>query len=254
MRRSWRQPPPTLLRRSAPSRIGLLGLRRFCALLRPRLVELHAPFALLGLAHRQVRAEGAAAAAFEARYRAGGVAGLDQFARDRDRQRLARFALPDHEPAARIVARPARVALAVLDDLVPADRARPELRAGDFHVFQRLVELGDRLFRKARDIAHEGLARVLAALDLAQPVLPVARQFRRGQRVRVQQPDHVQSLLARHQRACVALDVATWISRSMIAARVAGVPIPESFIASRSSSSSTSLPAVSIAPSSEASL
>ena len=33
----------------------------------------------------------------------------------------------------------------------------------------------------------------------------------------------------------------------MIAARVAGVPIPESFIASRSSSSSTSLPAVSIA-------
>ena len=39
----------------------------------------------------------------------------------------------------------------------------------------------------------------------------------------------------------------------MIAARVAGVPMPESFIASRSSSSSTSLPAVSIAPSSEAS-
>ena len=34
----------------------------------------------------------------------------------------------------------------------------------------------------------------------------------------------------------------------MIAARVAGVPMPESFIASRSSSSSTSLPAVSIAP------
>ena len=40
----------------------------------------------------------------------------------------------------------------------------------------------------------------------------------------------------------------------MIAARVAGVPIPDSFIASRSSSSSTSLPAVSIAPSSELSL
>ena len=40
----------------------------------------------------------------------------------------------------------------------------------------------------------------------------------------------------------------------MIAARVAGVPIPESFIASRIASSSTSLPAVSIAPSSDASL
>ena len=39
----------------------------------------------------------------------------------------------------------------------------------------------------------------------------------------------------------------------MIAARVAGVPMPESFIASRSSSSSTSLPAVSIAASSDAS-
>ena len=42
-------------------------------------------------------------------------------------------------------------------------------------------------------------------------------------------------------------------SSSMIEARVAGVPMPESFIASRSSASSTSLPAVSIAPSSEAS-
>ena len=40
----------------------------------------------------------------------------------------------------------------------------------------------------------------------------------------------------------------------MIAARVAGVPIPESFIASRSPESSMSLPAVSIAPSSEASV
>ncbi len=39
----------------------------------------------------------------------------------------------------------------------------------------------------------------------------------------------------------------------MIAARVAGVPMPESFIASRSSSSSISLPAPSIAASSAAS-
>ena len=40
----------------------------------------------------------------------------------------------------------------------------------------------------------------------------------------------------------------------MIDARVAGVPMPESFMASRSSASSASLPAVSIAPSSEASV
>ena len=70
----------------------------------------------------------------------------------------------------------------------------------------------------------------------------------------VEQPDHVQALLGGHERARVALDVADLISRSMIAARVAGVPMPDSFIASRSSSSSTSLPAVSIAPSSDASL
>ena len=40
----------------------------------------------------------------------------------------------------------------------------------------------------------------------------------------------------------------------MIDARVAGVPMPESFIASRSSASSMSLPAVSIAASSDASV
>jgi len=44
------------------------------------------------------------------------------------------------------------------------------------------------------------------------------------------------------------------ISVSIVSARVAGVPRPRSFIASRSSSSSMSLPAVSIAESSVASL
>ncbi|MNZ87469.1 hypothetical protein D3C78_1063260 [compost metagenome] len=42
----------------------------------------------------------------------------------------------------------------------------------------------------------------------------------------------------------------TFFSRSIVAARVAGVPSPESFIASRSSSSSICLPALSIARSS----
>ena len=44
------------------------------------------------------------------------------------------------------------------------------------------------------------------------------------------------------------------ISVSIVSARVAGVPRPRSFIASRSSSSSTSLPAVSIAERSVASV
>ena len=46
----------------------LLGLGRLGALLGPRLVELDAPFALLGLAEREMRAEAAAAAAAEARH------------------------------------------------------------------------------------------------------------------------------------------------------------------------------------------
>ena len=45
-------------------------------------------------------------------------------------------------------------------------------------------------------------------LDLGQPVLPVAGQRRRGQRVLAEQADHVQALLGAHQRAAVALDVA----------------------------------------------
>ena len=46
----------------------------------------------------------------------------------------------------------------------------------------------------------------------------------------------------------------TSISRSMVAARVAGVPSPESFMRSRSSSSSSSCPACSISDRSEASV
>ena len=53
----------------------------------------------------------------------------DQLAGDRRRQRLARLALPDHEPAARVLAPPAGEALAVLDDVVAADRAGAEVRA-----------------------------------------------------------------------------------------------------------------------------
>ena len=70
------------------------------------------------------------------------------------------------------------------------------------------VERLDGLAREQRDVAHEVLARLLAVLDLAEPLLPVAGQARRGQRVLVEQPDHVQALLGGDQRAAVALDVA----------------------------------------------
>src|SRR5262249_33583485 len=171
------------------------------------LVDPPPPFAVLGLAQRKARAKVAAAAAAKAGYLIGGVARLDQFARDRNRQLLARFGLPDHEAAAGILARPARIALAVLGDLVPAHRTRPELGPRDPHVLQLRLELPDGLLGEAGDVAHEVLARVLPALDLAEAMLPAARQAGRGERVRVQQPDHVQALLGGHQRPRVALQV-----------------------------------------------
>src|SRR4051794_30096220 len=168
------------LRRLRGGRRALrLLLGRLGALAGPRLVELDAPLAVLGLLQRQPRAERAAAAALEARHGLLGEALLDELAGDRPVELLARLALPDDEPAARVLARPAREALAVLDDVVAADRARPEVRARDADVLELRVELGDRRAGEARDVAHELVARVGALLDQRQAPLPVAGQPRR---------------------------------------------------------------------------
>ena len=82
--------------------------------------------------------------------------------RHRLRQRLARLALPDHEAAARVLARPAREALAVLDDVLAADRARAEVGPRDADLLELRVELGDGAAGELRDVAHEALARLLA--------------------------------------------------------------------------------------------
>src|SRR5438270_7806407 len=111
--------------------LSLRGLGRLRALLGPGLVELDAPLAVLGLLEREAGSEAPPGAALEAAHGLLGATGLDQLAGHGDRKLLARFRLPDHEPAAGIVARPARVALAVLDDVVAANRARPEVGAGD---------------------------------------------------------------------------------------------------------------------------
>ena len=95
---------------------------------------------------REPRAERLARAALEARDRARRAPRGDQLAGDRGRQRLAGLALPDHEAAARVLARPAREALAVLDDVVAADRARAEVGARDADV----LELGVELVRRCR--------------------------------------------------------------------------------------------------------
>src|SRR5579871_6749606 len=155
-----------------------LDLRRLRALARPRLVEFDAPLALGRLHQRELCAERAPAAPAEAGDRPLRPARRDQLARDGHGELLARLALPDHEAAPGVVAVPAGVALAVLDDLVPADGARPERCARDAHVLERLVEDLDRLLREARDVRHEQLARVLAAFDPSEPLLPRAGQVR----------------------------------------------------------------------------
>src|SRR4051812_38808625 len=209
--RSW-----SALRRGRLGRSLALGGRRrrglllggLGPLLCPRLVELHAPAALLVLHQRELRAGRAAAATLEARDLLGGAAGRDELLRDGGRKLLAGLALPDHEAAARVLARPARVALAVLHDVVAADRARPQVRARDADVLELGVELADGRPGELRDVVHELLARLGALLDLRQAVLPFARQLRRCQLVVAEQPDDVHALLGRHERAAVALDVA----------------------------------------------
>ena len=114
---------------------------------------------------------------------------------------LPAFAFQMTKPQPGILARPAREALAVLDDVVAADRARTEVRARDADVLELGVELGDRRLGEALDVGHEALARLLAALDHAQPLLPVAGHRRRRQRVLAEQADDVQALLGRHERA-----------------------------------------------------
>src|SRR3954447_6531023 len=189
-------------------RLHVVGLGLLEALLGPRLVELDAHPALLVLHQRQARPEGAPRPALEAGDRLLGLAARDELLGDRRRQVLARLGLPDDEAAARVLTAPARVALAVLDDVAPADRARAEVGPRDPHVLELGVELVHRGAREAGDVVHELLARVLPVLDVGQPVLPVAGHHRRGQRVLAEQADHAEPLLGAHERAPLALHVA----------------------------------------------
>src|SRR2546423_2198767 len=197
--------------RTASGRLGgglLALLGRLGPLARPRLVELDAPLAVVALLQRETRAERPAAAALEAGHRLLGVAALDELAGDRGAEVLARLGLPDDEAAARVLARPAREALAVLDDPVAAHRAGAEVHARDADVLELGVELGDGRAGEAGDVLHEAVARVRALLDERQAPLPLARQPRRGQRVLAEQADDVEALLGGDQRASVTLDVA----------------------------------------------
>src|SRR5207245_4947297 len=123
----------------------------------------------------ELGAEGTAGAAPEAADGLLGAALGHQLLDDHRRQDLARLLLPGDEAAARVVLRPAGVALAVLDHVLAADRAGAEVRTLDLDLLE-LVELGDRLGRELDDVAHEGLAAVAALLDQVEAVLPAAGQ------------------------------------------------------------------------------
>src|SRR4051794_35134400 len=155
-------------------RLHLVGLGLLEALLGPRLVELDAHPALLVLHQRQARPERAPRPALEPGDRLLGLAARDELLGDRRRQVLARLGLPDDEAATRVLAAPAGVALAVLDDVAPADRARAEVGPRDPHVLELGVELADGRPGELGDVGHELLAVLLAGLDLGQPPLPVA--------------------------------------------------------------------------------
>src|SRR4051794_15919528 len=188
---TWAPTGPATMREQATARSALsgrhriratlvlglgLGLGRLGALLGPRLVELDAPLALIGLHESELRAERATAAALETRDGLRGPAGGDQLARHAGRELLARLGLPDDEPAARVVAAPARIALAVLHDVAPAHGARPEVGARDADVLELGVELAHGRPGELGDVGHELLARVLALLDRRQAVLPLTGQ------------------------------------------------------------------------------
>src|SRR5919108_1986586 len=222
-RRPRRRPPGAVAVRSGRGRLALargawhLGFRRLLfglslgRLLRPLLVEVHAPLAFVVLLELELGPERASGTAAEAGDGLGGAADpgvlarlargaerFDQLLGHPHRQRLARLPLPDHEAAARVVPRPAGVALAVLGDLAATDRAWAELGPLDPDTLQ-LVELPHRLGGERGDVTHERRTGVLAVLDQAEPLLPVAGQLGRGERVAVQEPDHLDPLLGRHE-------------------------------------------------------
>src|SRR5205085_8706200 len=125
------------------------------------------PGAPLEARHRLLRAPRAGLLAALARV----LQRLHELLDRRRRQVLAGLLLPDHEAAAGVVLRPARVALAVLDHVAAADRAGAEIGPLDLDVLQ-VVALADGLGRELDDVVDERRAAVGALLDRAEPLLP----------------------------------------------------------------------------------
>ena len=131
-----------------------------------------------------------------------------------------------------------------------AARAARPARLGDRPV---CADLADHLAHVLLDPVMNGAELAPAALDALEYAShwPVIAGLFTSRMDHLDQPD---ALVGRLQALAVAHDVLALSSTSMIAARVAGVPRPVSFIASESSFSSSVLPAVSMAVSSVASV
>src|SRR6266699_6032789 len=184
---------------------GFFGLRT-C-----RKVKLDLPFTV----QDEARAERFAGLRTEAGKHFGRTSIFDQLARDLRRDRAARDSLPDHVAAARLLAAlPARAAVGarvLLDDLArlgAAARARAELDALGAELL--LVEGGDLLDglrRQVDDALDELLAVAAPVLDVREPLLPVAGQLGRGERVLLEHRDHLQALRCRLEFLAGTLDV-----------------------------------------------
>ena len=188
---------------------ALLGLGRLRALLGPRLVELDAPLAVLGLLQRQARAEALAGAALEAGDRLLGAAGLDQLLGDRD----AAAACPpwtsrsrSRSPGPRATSTSSPCGSRRCRGRRPGrDRGwRAGIRTSLSLVSSSPTVLSVNLTMSPMNASRESWPVSI----LRQAVLPLAGQPGRGQRVLAEQADHVHALLGDDQRAAVALDVA----------------------------------------------
>ena len=218
-RRAGARPPPQAastaasvdgrLGRAASAARAVLLLGRLGALARPRLVELDAPLAVLALLEREARAERLARAALEAGHRRA-PCGPSRSAPWRPpsaascRPCSSRSRSRSPDPRATSTRSPC------------GSRRCPARRPGTGPRLARGMRTSLSFASSSATVPransamslHEALARLLAVLDPAEPVLPVAGQAGRRERVLVEQPDHVQALLRADQRAAVALDVA----------------------------------------------
>src|SRR5207248_6161946 len=189
------------------ARFGLFRYGRLDSLGPCRELELDLPLVI----QDESRAKRFAVPGTKARQDFPGPTLLEQLPGDLGRERARGDPLPDHKPAPGLLsALPARAAVGarVLADRQAAARARADLDALRTQLL--LVERGDLLDGRARealDLAHELRAVAAAMLDVGEPLLPVAGELGRCQRMRLEHRDHLDPLRRRLEVLAEPLDV-----------------------------------------------